>query len=75
MLIRKSGSSPPKTFPIIAVTANVFREGVERCHEAGMNARMGKPPDFDAVMAISRKFLLKGRKKLTTKGTKGRGQG
>jgi len=45
------------TIPIIAMTANVFREDVERCREAGMNDHVGKPLDFDAVKAILRKYL------------------
>jgi signal transduction histidine kinase/CheY-like chemotaxis protein len=59
-LIRGLDHPRAKTIPIIAMTANVFREDVERCREAGMNAHMGKPLDFDEVMAILRKFLPKG---------------
>jgi len=39
-----------KTIPIIAMTANVFREDVERCIDAGMNDHVGKPIDFEEVM-------------------------
>ncbi|MDR1128232.1 MAG: response regulator [Treponema sp.] len=39
-----------KRVPIIAMTANVFREDVEMCLAAGMNDHLGKPIDFDEVM-------------------------
>ncbi|SBW09940.1 putative Histidine kinase [uncultured delta proteobacterium] len=38
------------TVPIIAMTANVFREDIERCLAAGMNGHIGKPIDFAALM-------------------------
>jgi PAS domain S-box-containing protein len=44
--------------PIIAMTANVFKEDVEHCLAAGMNDHIGKPLAFDAVMAILKKYLL-----------------
>ena len=39
-----------KTVPIIAMTANVFREDIEKCREAGMSSHIGKPLDLDNVM-------------------------
>ena len=48
-----------KTVPIIAMTANVFREDVEKCLEAGMNGHVGKPIDFDAVIDQLRSYLKK----------------
>ena len=44
--------------PIIAMTANVFREDVERCLEAGMNEHIGKPLDFDDLMDKLNRYLL-----------------
>ena len=43
--------------PIIAMTANVFREDIERCLEAGMDSHVGKPLDFDEVLDKLRKYL------------------
>jgi CheY-like chemotaxis protein/two-component sensor histidine kinase len=56
-MIRAFGHPSAKTVPIIAMTANVFREDVERCLAAGMNSHIGKPLDFDAVMAALEKYL------------------
>jgi len=36
--------------PIIAMTANVFREDIENCIEAGMDDHLGKPLDYDMLM-------------------------
>ncbi|MCL1927354.1 MAG: response regulator [Treponema sp.] len=43
--------------PIIAMTANVFKEDVEKCLAAGMNSHVGKPIDIDEVLEVLRKFL------------------
>ncbi|MDR2137800.1 MAG: response regulator, partial [Synergistaceae bacterium] len=46
-----------REIPIVAMTANVFREDVEKCLEAGMNDHLGKPLDFEEVMEKLRKYL------------------
>jgi len=46
-----------KTVPIIAMTANVFREDIEKSLDAGMNGHISKPIDFDEVMNELRKYL------------------
>jgi signal transduction histidine kinase/ActR/RegA family two-component response regulator len=48
-----------KNIPIIAMTANVFREDVEKCLKVGMNVHIGKPLDFNDVLGVLRKYLLK----------------
>jgi len=42
---------------IIAMTANVFREDIEKCLEAGMDNHVGKPLDFDDVINKLRHYL------------------
>jgi CheY-like chemotaxis protein len=46
-----------KTVPIVAMTANVFREDIEKCLDAGMNSHIGKPLDFDEVMDKLQAYL------------------
>ncbi|GHU61470.1 hypothetical protein AGMMS49983_01260 [Clostridia bacterium] len=43
--------------PIIAMTANVFREDVEKSLASGMNDHVGKPLDFDIVLAKLKQYL------------------
>jgi CheY-like chemotaxis protein len=47
-----------KTVPIIAMTANVFKEDIEMCIEAGMNEHIGKPVNFDEVLDKLRAYLF-----------------
>jgi len=47
-----------KRIPIIAMTANVFREDIERCLASGMNDHIGKPLDIDEFFNMLRKYLL-----------------
>jgi CheY-like chemotaxis protein len=44
--------------PIIAMTANVFKEDIEICAEAGMDGHLGKPVDLGKVIAVLHKFLM-----------------
>jgi CheY-like chemotaxis protein len=48
-----------KNVPIVAMTANVFREDIEKCLEAGMDSHIGKPLDFREVMDKLRRYLPK----------------
>jgi len=47
-----------KHIPIIAMTANVFREDVEKCLEAGMDSHLGKPLNFDEVLEKLCDYLI-----------------
>jgi signal transduction histidine kinase/CheY-like chemotaxis protein len=55
--IRALNLDRAKTIPIVAMTANVFRQDVERCRESGMNDHVGKPLNLEEVMAKLRKYL------------------
>ncbi len=56
-MIRRCKSHRAKEIPIIAMTANVFKEDIERCLKSGMNDHLGKPIDIGAVNNILRKYL------------------
>ncbi|MDL2318965.1 response regulator [Eubacteriales bacterium OttesenSCG-928-A19] len=43
--------------PIISMTANVFKEDIERYMEIGMNDHVGKPLSFDVVLEKLRRYL------------------
>lgn len=55
--IRALGSAKAKRVPIIAMTANVYKEDVERCLAAGMNDHVGKPIDLDDLLGKLNKCL------------------
>ena len=55
--IRASGVGRAREIPIVAMTANVFKEDVEKCLEAGMNGHIGKPLDIDEVIGTLEKYL------------------
>ncbi|MFD0702459.1 hypothetical protein DMP06_00510 [Slackia equolifaciens] len=48
-----------KTVPVIAVTANAFAEDIARTTEAGMNAHVSKPIDFNALLSVLAKVCDK----------------
>lgn len=48
--IRALDDPRARSIPIIAMTANVFREDIEKCLEAGMQGHVGKPLDLGAVI-------------------------
>ncbi|MDR0386688.1 MAG: response regulator, partial [Treponema sp.] len=56
-LIRALPDEKAKTIPIIAMTANVFREDIEQCMAAGMNGHLGKPLNFDKLLHTLCRYL------------------
>ena len=57
--IRQLDCPNAHTIPIIAMTANVFREDVERCLAAGMTAHLGKPVEIKEVFRVLNRYLKK----------------
>jgi len=57
--IRSLKHKKAKTIPIIALTANVFREDIEKCLEAGMNGHIGKPIDIEELLGVLQKHLVR----------------
>jgi len=55
--IRALDAPNAKTIPIVAMTANVFREDIEKCLEAGMSGHIGKPFDYEAVLEQLRLYI------------------
>ena len=60
--IRMLDSPRAKEIPIIAMTANVFREDIDECLDAGMNDHIGKPIDQLSLFEKLRKHLIQGYK-------------
>jgi CheY-like chemotaxis protein len=54
---RTENAEYPENVPIIAITANVFREDIEKCLAAGMNGHLGKPLDINEVLSKLREYL------------------
>lgn len=57
--IRALKRSDAGTIPIIAMTANAFKEDAEKCFSAGMNAHLAKPLDIELVKKTIREQLAK----------------
>jgi len=47
--IRAIGTDWAKNVPIIAMTANVFKEDIDNCFAAGMNDHVGKPIEMEVL--------------------------
>ena len=54
----KQPSERPQGIPIVAMTANVFREDVDKCMAAGMNDHIAKPIDSDLLMEKLIHYLI-----------------
>lgn len=55
--IRKLEADTDRHIPIIALTASVMKEDVEKYQEVGMDAIVGKPIDFNYLFSIMEKIV------------------
>jgi CheY-like chemotaxis protein len=55
--IRALDTPKARTVPIVAMTANAFKEDVDRCLEAGMNSHCSKPVDMEEVLKVLNMYL------------------
>ena len=60
--IRAMDSQYAKHIPIIAMTANAFKEDIDTCIDAGMNEHLAKPIDMDVFFKMLEKYFLQERK-------------
>jgi len=58
-LIRALPARKRGRLPIIAMTANVFRDDIDACFRAGMDDHLGKPLAIDKVFEKLQKYLMK----------------
>ena len=56
-LIRTRNLPSAEKIPIIAMTANVFKEDIERCMAYGMNDHVGKPIDIETLLERLNKYI------------------
>ncbi len=55
--LRASSHPDAATLPIVAMTANVFKEDIQEVLDAGMNGHLGKPVDLHLVFETIHKFV------------------
>lgn len=56
--IRKMDRSDSKNIPIIAITANAFKEDIEAAKESGMNSHLAKPIDLDSLIKMLHQYIV-----------------
>ncbi|MDL2253817.1 response regulator [Ruminococcaceae bacterium OttesenSCG-928-I18] len=55
--IRSAKHKQGQTVPIVAMTANAFKEDEETCLKAGMNAHVAKPLNVDELYEVLHRYL------------------
>ena len=55
--IRKMERADAKTIPIIALTANTFKEDIDKAIASGMNAHLAKPMDAEKTIEVTFRVL------------------
>jgi len=55
--LRALDTTRAKTLPIVAMTANAFKEDIERCMSSGMNDHIAKPVDYSILLEKLYKYL------------------
>lgn len=50
--IRKLNRTDDLTIPVIAMTANAFKEDIQKCMDAGMNEHLAKPVDIKKMLEV-----------------------
>ena len=56
--IRSLDNEQAQRIPIIAMTANVFKEDIVKCLNSGMNDHLGKPINYDQLITKLCEYLL-----------------
>jgi len=56
-MIRTMDRKEAQTIPIIAMTANVLKEDIEKCLSYGMNDHIGKPIILKGLYAVIKKYI------------------
>ncbi|MDR0648025.1 MAG: response regulator [Synergistaceae bacterium] len=60
MRIRALGRHDSRSVPIIAITANAFKEDIDEALAHGMNAHVAKPLEMEKLLEVMLRFLGKG---------------
>jgi PAS domain S-box-containing protein len=55
--IRAMDRADAKVVPIVALTANAFKDDIEKALESGMNAHLAKPMETDKVMEVTFRLI------------------
>jgi signal transduction histidine kinase/ActR/RegA family two-component response regulator len=55
--IRNLDRPDAKTIPIVALTANAFKDDIDKSMESGMNAHLAKPMDMEKLIDVTYRLL------------------